>query len=37
MRTDLNGAVTVDASPDRMTVQTVHARSAPIKIIVPVR
>jgi competence protein ComEC len=37
LRTDLDGAVTADASPDRMTVQTVHTRSAPIKIMAPAR
>ena len=37
LRTDLDGAVTVDASPDRMTVQTVRTRSAPIKIMAPAR
>jgi beta-lactamase superfamily II metal-dependent hydrolase len=37
LRTDLDGAVTVDASPDQMTVQTVRTRSAPIKIMPPAR
>jgi len=37
LRTDLDGAVTADASPDRMTVQTVHTRRAPIKIMAPAR
>jgi competence protein ComEC len=33
MRTDLDGAVTVDATPSRMTVQTFRARGASIKIV----
>jgi competence protein ComEC len=37
MRTDLDGAVMVDATPDRMTVQTFRARSGSIKIVAPER
>ncbi len=35
LRTDLDGAVTVDARPDRMTVQTFRPRSPSIKIVAP--
>jgi competence protein ComEC len=35
LRTDLNGAVMVDAKADRMTVQTFRMHSAPIKILAP--
>jgi beta-lactamase superfamily II metal-dependent hydrolase len=37
LRTDLDGAVMVDATTDRMTVQTLRTRSAPIKIVMPAR
>ncbi len=37
LRTDLDGAVMVDATADRMAVQTFHARSAPIVIVPPAR
>jgi competence protein ComEC len=37
MRTDLDGAVMVDATPDRMTMRTFRARSSSIKIVAPER
>ena len=37
LRTDLDGAVTVDATTNRMTVQTFRARIASIKIVPPAR
>jgi len=37
MRTDLDGAVMVAATPDRMTVQTFRTRSGSIKIVAPER
>jgi competence protein ComEC len=33
MRTDLDGAVMVDATPSGLTVQTFRARAAPIRIV----
>jgi competence protein ComEC len=35
LRTDLDGAVTVDATPERMTVRTFRARSPSIRIVQP--